>query len=400
MSLPLLTSWLIGPALANAPAAAQAAAPDKPWVFLEHFPPVTLGIFATIFVVSLVLDIVQHQDHKEVTVKNAAGWSLFWVALSLGFWGWLKVYHGDGMLGVKLDGAPYKPDWSSLFLTGYVLEKTLSVDNLMVFIAIFRYFGIRSGLQHRILYYGILGAIGFRAVFVGVGAALLEVAGPYAEIGFGLFVLWAAVQMLKSKDDEEEESDYSKEPLVRFAERFYPVFPKLAGVNFFVNRSEAEAIAKEDTSLQLAPGVMKWMTPAFVCLLVVEGSDVMFSVDSVPAVIAVSKEPLIVYTAMIFAVLGLRSLYFIVEALTKYLCHLEKAVIGVLAFIGVKMLAGAAAHWGVKIPWWSDLPGTTQANYSLVVVLVALAVGVVASLLWPEKEGADEDEDDKAAGAE
>jgi tellurite resistance protein TerC len=396
MSLPLRTSWLIGPALANAPAAAEAAGPDKPWKLLDHFPPVTLGIFVAIFIASLVMDLVQHKDHKDVSVRSAAGWSLFWVALSMGFWGWLKFYHGN-----PATPELYHPDWSSLFLTGYVLEKTLSVDNLMVFIAIFRYFGIRSGLQHRILYYGILGAIGFRAVFVGVGAALLEVAGPYAEIGFGLFVLWAAVQMLRKGEDDDEEKDYSKEPLVGFAERFYPVFPKLAGVNFFIDRSEAEAIAKTDSSVQLAPGVMKWMTPAFVCLLVVEGSDVMFSVDSVPAVIAVSKEPLIVYTAMIFAVLGLRSLYFIVEALTKYLCHLEKAVIFVLGFIGLKMLAGAAAHWNVKIPWWSDLPTATQANYSLFVVLGLLVIGVVASLLFPEKEEeGGGDQDDKAAGAE
>lgn len=337
----------------------------------SHFPPVTVGLFAAIFVASLVIDLVQHRGHAEVTMRNALGWSTFWVAISLGFAGWLEYAHGSE-----------HPEWPVLFLTGYVLEETLSVDNLMVFIAIFRFFRIRSGLQHRILYLGILGAIFFRAVFVGVGAGLLAVAGPWAELLFGAFVLWAAVQMLRSGgDDHEGEPDFESMALVRWFKRLYPVFPRLVGTRFFVGRAEAEPIARE-AGITLAPGVKRWMTPAFVCLLVIEGSDVMFSVDSVPAVIAVTKEPLVVYTAMIFAVLGLRSLYFVVEALTTRLRHLERAVIGVLFFIGLKMFLGAASHWGLQLPWWGSLPLERQANYSLVVVLSMLAVGVLASKPW------------------
>jgi tellurite resistance protein TerC len=368
-------------ALSASTATGTMAKSSVNWVASEHFPVMTVSIFAAIFAFSLVMDLIQHRDHKDVSIRNAAGWSVFWVALSLGFWGWLRFYHGN-------PATPdlYHPEWSSLFLTGYVLEKTLSVDNLMVFIAVFRYFGIRSGLQHRILYYGVLGAIGFRAVFVALGSTLLTVLGPYAEILFGVFVLWAGIQMLRSGGDDAEanEKDYDNMPLVRFAKRIYPVFPRLVGVKFFVDAHEAEAIAKTDSSLQFAAGVKRWMTPAFVCLLVVEGSDVMFSVDSVPAVIAVSKEPMIVYTAMIFAVLGLRSLYFIVEALTHYLHRLETAVIGVLFFIGVKMLVGAASHWGLLVPWWSTLNEATQANYSLFLVLAMLLAGVVGSVIWPQ----------------
>ncbi len=381
MLLPLLYSltpatWA-SPQASPAAAAADVATTSAGWA--SHFPPVTVGIFLTIFVLSLLIDLVQHKDHKDVSVKNAAIWSAFWVALSLGFAGWLKYYHGAD-----------HPDWASLFLTGYVLEKTLSVDNLIVFIAIFRYFKIRSGLQHRVLYFGILGAIVFRAIFVGVGTGLLELFGPYAEILFGAFVVWAAVQMLRGGDDEGDgEPDYESMPLVKWAKRLYPVFPKLSGVDFFVDRAKAEELSKGDSSIHLAPGVQKWMTPAFVCLLVVEGSDVMFSVDSVPAVIAVTKEPLIVYTAMIFAVLGLRSLYFIVEALTKYLSQLERAVIVVLFFIGAKMFVGAASHWGVKLPWWSDLAPGVQANYSLFVVLGVLALGMIASFIWPNEDEKD-----------
>ena len=340
-----------------------------------HFPPVTVAIFLAIFAFSLVMDLAQHKDHKEVTVRNAAGWSLFWIALSFGFWGWLRIYHASD-----------HPEWASAFLTGYILEKTLSIDNLMVFIAIFKFFDIRSGLQHRILYFGILGAIVFRAIFVGIGAGLLEVFGPYTEVLFGIFVLYAAVMMLRGDEDGDGEPDYSTMGIVRVAKRLFPVFPRLVGVKFFVDRPEAEAIAREDANVRLEAGVQRWMTPAFVCLLVIEGSDVLFAVDSVPAVIAVSREPLIVYTAMIFAVLGLRSLYFIVEALTKYLRHLERAVIAVLFFIGLKMFVGAAAHWGVAVPWWSALSTGEQANYSLLIVLSMLAVGVVASLVLPNEE--------------
>ena len=353
-----------------------------------HFPPETVALFLAVFALSLVIDLVQHREHREVSVANAAGWSAFWVALSLGFWGWLKWHHGVE-----------HPDWAPLFLTGYVLEKTLSIDNLLVFIAIFRYFDIKSGLQHRILYYGILGAILFRAVFVAVGAAALELLGPYAEALFGGFVIWAAVQMLRGGDDDGGgEPDYDSMPLVKFAKRFYPVFPKLVGSRFFLSRSEVEAETKGDASFALPAGATKWMTPAFLCLLVVEGSDVMFSVDSVPAVIAVTKEPLIVYTAMIFAVLGLRSLYFIVEALTRYLSQLERAVIFVLFFIGMKMFVGAAAHWGYRLPWWSDLSTSSQATYSLFVVLGMLALGIVASFVWPNEQE-DAGSDDKGASS-
>ncbi len=383
-ALPLL----LGTALASPTEPAAATVADGG--FFSHFPPETVALFSVVFVFSLLMDLFQHKDHKEVSWQNAAGWSAFWIATSLGFWGWLKWHH-----------SAEHPEWPSLFLTGYVLEKTLSVDNLMVFIAIFRYFKIKSGLQHRILYWGILGAIVFRAIFVGVGTGLLALMGPYAEILFGAFVAWAASQMLRGGDDDGDgEPDYDSMPLVRFFKRFFPVFPKLVGEKFFVDRPEAEAIAAKDPSITLAAGVARWMTPAFVCLLVVEGSDVMFSVDSVPAVIAVSKEPLIVYTAMIFAVLGLRSLYFIVEALTRFLSQLEKAVICVLFVIAAKMFVSAAEHLlHIEIPWWSALTPGTQANYSMIVVLAVLALGVAASFVWPgeeEKDDSGEGDEDKS----
>jgi tellurite resistance protein TerC len=212
--------------------------------------------------------------------------------------------------------------------------------------------------------------------------------GPWAEIVFGLVVAWAAVKMLQGggDDGEEEKPEYEKMGLVRFVTRIYPVFPKLMDAKFFVSRAEAEEEAKKDPAVQLAPGVQRWITPAFVCLLVIEGSDVLFAFDSVPAVIAVTKEPLLVYTAMIFAVLGLRSLYFLLLILTKYLVHLEKAVIVVLFFIAIKMWLGAAGHLVPSGEWLAHL---VSPNLSLVIVLSILGLGVLASLVWPEKEEAE-----------
>jgi tellurite resistance protein TerC len=338
-----------------------------------EFPIDTTMIFVAIFVASLVTDLVQHRAHAEVTVRNAAGWSVFWIALSLAFYGWVYVRHGA--------------EPASLFITGYVLEKTLSVDNLMVFIAIFQFFKIQSGLQHRILYYGILGAILFRALFVGVGAGLLQVAGPWAELLFGIFLAWAAWKMLRGGDDEATEDKGAAQQdtwpvrLLMWTFRgVAPYFPHLVGDRFFATREEVDPVARKH-GITLPEGVRHFMTPAFVCLLVIEGSDVMFSFDSVPAVIAVTKEPLLVYTAMIFAVLGLRSLYFILAALTKYLAHLEKAVIAVLFFIAFKMFYAAIPHIAHQ-----QVPFEITPNLSLTIVLGTLGAGVLASVIWPESE--------------
>jgi tellurite resistance protein TerC len=336
----------------------------------EHLPPETLAIFVVVFLVSLGVDLFQHRG-KEITLPNAAAWTGLWIATALGFCGWLAWRHGAD-----------HPDWAPLFLTGYVLELTLSVDNLVVFIAIFRAFGVRSALQHRILHYGILGAIVFRLIFVLLGTGLLAVAGPWAEALFAVFVAWAGVQMLARRDaDPTNDPDYESMLIVRGFRRLYPVFPRMVGERFFLDRTEAEHAAGGDSTIRLHPVAGRFMTPAFMCLLVVEGTDVLFAVDSVPAVIAVTQEPLIVYTAMMFAVLGLRSLYFVVEALTRTLVHLEKAVIAVLFFIALKMALSAAEH-GLR---WSP-PFDLTPNASMAIVLGMLACGVIASLVWPERD--------------
>lgn len=290
---------------------------------------------------ALWLDLRAHKKDAAVSVKNAAMWSGFWVALSLCFCVYVGLSHG----------------WedASLFLTGYLLEQSLSVDNLFVIMAIFSSFCIKDEFQHRVLYYGILGAIVMRLLFVAAGTSLISLFGPYALGFFGAFVLWSAWKMWQSMEgDNEELEDYTRHWSVHFTQRFMPVHPHLCGHDFFVRA-----------------GGRRHATPLFLCLICVEFADVMFAFDSVPAIIAITQKPFLIYTSNIFAILGLRSMYFMLSAAKRALRHLEKAVIAILAFIGVKMLV--------------DVFGVAHVPpfVSLLVVGGLLTGGIVASLLHP-----------------
>nr|WP_221189800.1 TerC/Alx family metal homeostasis membrane protein [Azomonas macrocytogenes] len=325
-----------------------------------------MAVFVAIALGALLLDMVTHRGNKPVSLTKASIWSIFWIAISLAFAGFLYVQHG--------------PQAASLFVTGYALEKVLSVDNLFVFMAIFAWFKVPDGLRHRILYWGIIGAIVFRGIFVAIGTGLLAF-GPWVEIVFALIVAWTAVMMLKNSGDDDEEEDYSKHLAYRFAQKLFSVWPKLHGNKFFVTRKvlEVEVQKTENQGMTLAAKGTLFATPLFLCLVVVEVSDILFAFDSVPAVIAVSREPLIVYSAMLFAILGLRTMYFVLEALKRYLVHLEKAVIALLFFIAIKLGLSATDHMfhhGYSI----------DPNTSLIIVMVVLAIGILASVIFPEKE--------------
>ena len=349
------------------------------------FPLETVAVFVLLSVGAIAIDLFAHKNDQPMSLKSASLWSVFWVLVSLAFGGYLWVHHGS--------------ETASLFITGYALEKVLSVDNLFVMMAIFAWFKVPEGYRHRVLYWGIIGAIVFRMVFVAIGTGLLAL-GPYVELVFALIVGWTAVMMLKAGDDEDENEDYSDHLAYRWVHRFFPVWPRLFGHNFFLNAKELEEArsAHPDVHRELAgedvkhpekshPHQMKkgaWVaTPLFLCLAVIEISDVMFAFDSVPAVIAVSKEPLIVYSAMMFAILGLRTMYFVLEALKGYLVHLEKAVIVLLFFIAAKLGLAASEHiFGVGYE--------ISPNASLLVVIVVLALGIVASFVFPEREEAED----------
>ncbi|PHM62863.1 TerC/Alx family metal homeostasis membrane protein [Xenorhabdus ishibashii] len=334
------------------------------------FPMETVAVFIILSVGALFIDLFMHRHDKPISLRSAALWSIFWVAIAFVFAGFLYVHHGA--------------EAASLFVTGYALEKVLSVDNLFVIMAIFSWFAVPDRYRHRVLYWGIIGAIVFRGIFVAIGTSLLAL-GPWVEIVFAVIVGWTAVMMLKSGGDDDEIEDYSQHLAYRLVKRFFPIWPKLRGHAFVLNQTEVdEELAKPenaDVKVGRASKAALYATPLMLCLAVVELSDVMFAFDSVPAVIAVSREPLIVYSAMMFAILGLRTLYFVLEALKKYLVHLEKAVIVLLFFIAIKLGLNASEHifhHGYSI----------SATSSLFVVIGVLAAGILASLLFPQKENA------------
>ena len=311
-------------------------------------------VFVVLVIAALLLDLFAHRQDKAISMRDAGLWSVFWVLLSLGFAGYIWETHGRAQ--------------GMLFLTGYFLEKSLSVDNLFVFMAIFSSFSIRAEYQHRILYYGIIGAVVMRMVFVGLGSTVIELFGAWALTAFGIFVLWTAWKMWQqSKAGHEEVEDYSNHWSVRMTRRIFPVYPKIENHDFFV-RNEGVLCA----------------TPLFLCLITVEIADVMFAFDSVPAIFSIFaglKEPLdlgtqtfLVYSSNIFAILGLRSLYFLLAAASRFLVHLEKAVIAILVFIGAKMLLGVVGL------------GHIPAEANLAVVLGLLGAGIVASIFRPGKK--------------
>lgn len=282
------------------------------------FPVTTLGVFIFLVVTGIVIDLYAHKADEPITIKNAACWSVFWVFVSCLFGTFLYFNHS--------------PETASLFFAGYILEKTLSVDNLFVFMAVMggAFFAIPEHLRHRVLYWGIIGAIVFRLIFVVIGTSLISLSG-FVEIIFGLVVAGTAWMMLKASDDDavEVEKDYADHFAYKWTSKLFPVTSTLHGHNFFHRNSVDNVL---------------YATPLFLCLVVIEFSDVMFAFDSVPAVIAVSKDPLIIYSSMIFAILGLRTMYFLLEAMNKYFKYLQPAVVTVLFFIGGKLIINALDH--------------------------------------------------------
>ncbi len=331
------------------------------------FPIQTTIVFVCLLVGALFIDLFTHRKDKVISLRSAILWSVFWVIISLLFAVYLFYSYGSEV--------------GSLFITGYALEKVLSIDNLFVMMAIFSWFSIPSKYWHRILYWGIIGAIIFRGIFVIIGTGLLSL-GSYVELIFAFVVGWTAVMMLKNDDNDEEIEDYSQHLAYRLVKRIFPVWPKIYGHNFFINKKQVnEELAKpENKDLVINSGAKAtiFATPLFLCLAVIEISDVMFAFDSVPAVIAVSRKPLIIYSAMMFAILGLRSMYFVLDALKRYLVHLEKSVMVILFFIALKLFLNATDHlWGHGY--------NISASISLIIVLTILALGIIASLLFPSK---------------
>ncbi|PYQ17296.1 MAG: hypothetical protein DMF80_01360 [Acidobacteria bacterium] len=322
------------------------------------------GAFAVFVGVMLVLDLgVFHRQDHAVSFKEAGTWTVVWVALALAFDLGLYLYlrhrlpHDARLLAAEGFEPLAAARTAALeFLAGYLVEYSLSVDNIFVFVVVLAYFRVPAELQHRVLFFGILGALVFRAVFIGLGAALLRYS--WVTWIFGAFLVMTGVRMMFASEKGAAPGDNA---LVRLFRRVVPVAAGSHGRSFFVKQ-----------------GGRRQATPLFVSLLVLETTDVVFAVDSVPAIFALTDEPFIVFSSNMFAVLGLRSLYFLLKgAVDKF--HLLKYGLGVvLVFVGLKM-AWLNRAWGGHFP---ILP-------SLAIIVGVIGASIVLSLLFPKPpEGA------------
>ena len=300
-----------------------------------------LWIGFNVFVLAmLALDLgVFHRKAHVVSIRESVIWTLVWIALAMVF-----------NLGV----AHYLGNTKALeFFTGYVIEKSLSVDNIFVIALLFSYFAVPAEHQHRVLFWGILGALIMRAAMIMLGAKLISEFTWIIYI-FGAFLILTGIKMIVKR---EEEIHPEKNPVVKLFRRFVPVTDGFRGGKFFVREN----------------GV-RMATPLFVVLLMVEFTDLIFAVDSIPAIFAVSTDPFIVYTSNVFAILGLRSLYFALAGILDKFHYLKIGLGVVLSFVGVKMLLS-------HTPWKID------TAVSLGVIVGVLVTSVLASLAWPKKIG-------------
>ena len=317
--------------------------------FPEVGTPLFYGVFFTAVLLMVAVDMFslrKNGSHK-VSIKEALAWSGLWVAVSCLFAGWLYIE----LAGNPMYGAAVAKEKVLEFFTGYILEKSLAVDNIFVFLMIFGYFKVAPKYQHRVLLYGVLGALVLRAVMIFIGAALVR-QFEWILYLFGAFLLYTGIRMMKSEDDEE---DLSGNRLLGVVKKIIPVGSEFHGDKFFTIENGK-----------------KIATPLFLVLIMIELSDVIFAVDSIPAVFAVTTDPFIVLTSNIFAVLGLRAMYFLLADVAERFVFLKYGLAFVLSFIGLKMLM---MHW-VHIP----------ISISLSVVFGALGASILKSLIYTKKQ--------------
>ena len=297
-----------------------------------------LWVGFNVFVLAmLALDLgVFHRKCHAVTLKESLAWTAVWIALALVFNAGVWHFYGSGK--------------ALEFFTGYLIEKSLSVDNVFVFALLFSYFAVPPLYQHKVLFWGILGALVMRAVMIALGAALIAKFAWIIYV-FGGFLILTGIKMIVKR---EEEIHPENNPVVKWFKRLMPVTPDYRGDKFFVR----------ENGIRMA-------TPLFVVLLLVEVSDLIFAVDSIPAIFAVTTDPFIVYTSNVFAILGLRSLYFALAGVMDKFHYLKIGLGVVLSFVGVKMLL---AHTAWKI----------DTLVSLGVIATTLAIAAVASLARPQ----------------
>ncbi len=320
--------------------------------------------FTGFVILLLAIDLgVFHRKAHAVSFREATIWSAVWIALAMAFnfafWQWAlwRLPQDPRLAAIPgFDAVKAAHQVSLEFLAGYVVEKSLSLDNLFVFVVVFRYFGVAARYQHRVLYYGILGALIFRAIFIALGSVLLQY--HWMILVFGAFLIFTGAKMAFG---EEKEIQPEKNLVLRLFRRFVPVSHEDHGQRLFVFKR-----------------YRMYATPLFVALLFVEVSDIVFAVDSVPAIFALTREPLVVFTSNVFAILGLRALYFLLAAAVERFYLLKYGLAVVLVFVGLKMV------------WLNDLfGGKFPIGVSLGVIAAVLTVTIAASLMYPKRTESD-----------
>ena len=316
--------------------------------------------FTTFVLLMLALDLgVFHREAHEVTFKESLTWSIVWISLALIFnflffkyAGW-KFENDARLLAIPgFDGDAAARQVGLEFLTGFIVEKTLAVDNIFVFVVVFSFFAIPLKYQHRVLFFGIIGALIFRIIFIAMGSILLQY--QWIVIFFGVFLILTGFKIIFAP---EKPIDPEKNPVIKLFRKFFSVTPTIEGQKFFIRKE----------------GVL-YATPLMVALLFIEVSDIIFAVDSVPAIFAITKEPLIVFTSNVFAILGLRALYFMLAGIIHKFRYLKYGLGIVLVFVGLKM-AWLNEAFGGKFP----------ISWSLIIIVTIIGASIFISLFKKEK---------------
>jgi tellurite resistance protein TerC len=354
--------------------------------------------FLALVLLLLALDLgVFHRTAHVVSVREALGWSAFWIGLGLAFTVFIYVGYERHWLGLGLTPdlmtvAPHAVEGVGLvyndgasaalkYLTGYLVEKSLAVDNIFVIAMLFGFFAVPAMYQHRVLFWGIVGALVMRGAMIAVGAQLIQRFSWIIYV-FGAFLIVTGIKMLLLKTDAV---DPSRNPVVRLTRRLFPVTERFHGQHFFVRAGSASsheaatpgAAMEVDRVVDNAPAGTLMATPLFLALVMVEFTDLIFAVDSIPAIFAITGDPFLVFTSNVFAILGLRSLYFALAGMIDQFRYLKVSLALVLMLVGVKMMTHV---------WLKELAGQYFNLYLLAVVLVILAAGVVASLRATRRE--------------
>ena len=310
--------------------------------------PALWGITIVGVLALFVLDFVVTRKPHEVSMKEATAWSLFYIALPVAFGGWLWAQHG-ATIGTE-------------YYTGYIVEKSLSVDNLFIFMLLLSAFAVPKAYQQRVLLIGVAGALVMRAIMIALGAQLLT-NFAWMFVIFGLFLLWTAVKVWRdTRSDDEHEVEPSELASVKLVRRFFPVTDDYRGTAMSVKEPDASGT------------VRRALTPLAVVTIAVLAADAMFALDSVPAVYGITGDPYLVFATNAFALLGLRALYFVVEGVLGKLVHLGYGLAVILAFIGYKLIA----HWAHEHWSWVWTPSTAV---SLGVIILSLLTVTVTSLV-------------------